>query len=63
MLEILLVPFLIYGRETILWKKKEKGGKGQRIKPPTPTRAVDALIGDEEQNGKQKKGVKERNRG
>ena len=31
------------------------------MKPPTPTRAVDALIGDEEQDEKQKK-EKERNR-
>ena len=35
--------------------KKTKGSKGQRKKLPTPTRAIDALIGDEEQNGKQKK--------
>ena len=33
-------------------KKKKPGSKGQRTKPPTPTRAVDALIGDEGQNGK-----------
>ena len=32
-------------------------------KPHTLTRAVDALIGVEEQNGKQKKEEKERNRG
>ena len=35
--------------------KREKGSKGRRGKPPTPTRARDALIGDEEHNGKQKK--------
>ena len=35
--------------------KKKKGNKGQRTKSPTPTRASDALIGDEEKNGKQKK--------
>ena len=28
---------------------------GQRAKPPTPTRAIDALIGDEEQNEEQNK--------
>ena len=28
--------------------------KAQRTKPPTPTRAIDALIGEEEQNGKEK---------
>ena len=27
----------------------------QRTKPKTPTQAIDAFIGDEEQNGKQKK--------
>ena len=31
------------------------------MKPSTPTQAIDALIGDEEQNGKQKK-EKKRNR-
>ena len=36
-------------------KSREKGSEGQRTKPPTPTRANDALIGKEEQNGKQKK--------
>ena len=35
--------------------KKRKGIKAQRTKPPTPTRAIDALIGDEEKNEKQKK--------
>ena len=32
--------------------KKKKGIKGSRTKPPAPSRAIDALIGDEEQNGK-----------
>ena len=35
--------------------KKKKGIEGQMVKPSTPTRAINALIGDEEQNGKQKK--------
>ena len=35
--------------------KKRKGIDSQRAKLPTPTQAVDALIGDEEQNEKQKK--------
>ena len=34
---------------------KKKGIKGQRTKPTTPTQDIDALIGDEEQNGKQKR--------
>ena len=33
-------------------KKKKKGSKGQRTKSPTPSRAIDALIGDEEKNRK-----------
>ena len=33
------------------------------MKPPTQTRETDALIGDEEQNGKQKKKKKERDIG
>ena len=37
--------------------KKKKGIEGQRTKPLTPTLAIDALIGEEEQNGKQKKGT------
>ena len=32
-----------------------KGIDSQRAKPPTPTRAIEALIEDEEQNRKQKK--------
>ena len=35
--------------------KKKKGIEAQRVKPLTPSRAIDALIGDEEQNGKHKK--------
>ena len=35
--------------------KKRKGIAAERGKHPTPSRAIDALIGDEEQNGKQKK--------
>ena len=35
--------------------KKKKESKEQRAKPSTPTRAIDALIGDEEQDGKQMK--------
>ena len=31
----------------------KKNGPGQRAKPSTPTLAVDALIGEEEQNAKQ----------
>ena len=34
--------------------KKRKGVEAQRVKHPTPSQATDALIGDEEQNGKQK---------
>ena len=33
--------------------KKKNGSKAQRVKPPTPSRATEALIGGEEQNGKQ----------
>ena len=35
--------------------KKRKGIETQRVKHPTPSRAFDALLGDEEQNGKQKR--------
>ena len=35
--------------------KKRKGIELQKVKPPTPSRVIDALIGDEEQNRKQKK--------
>ena len=43
--------------------KERKGIEAPRVKYPTPSRATDALIGDEEQNGKQKKLKKKRNRG
>ena len=33
--------------------KKRKGIEAQRVKHPTPPRATDALIGEEEQNGNQ----------
>ena len=35
--------------------KKKNGIKGQKEKPPTLNWAIDVLIGDEEQNGKQNK--------
>ena len=35
--------------------KKRKWIEAQRVKHPTSSRATDALIGDEEQNGKQQK--------
>ena len=35
--------------------KERKGIEAQRAKPPTPTRAIDALRGDIEQNEKEKK--------
>ena len=35
--------------------KRRKGIEAQRVKPSTPSQSIDALIGDEEQNGKQKK--------
>ena len=34
---------------------KKKRIKAQRVKPPTLPQAIDAFIGDEEQNEKQKK--------
>ena len=43
-------------------EEKRKILKAQRVKPSTPSRATDALIGDEEHNGKRKKEQKERNR-
>ena len=43
-------------------RKNKRVIKGQRTKPPIPPRAIDALIGDEEQNRKQKK-KKNRKRG
>ena len=35
--------------------KKRKGIEAHRVKLPTPSQATDALTGDEEQNGKQKR--------
>ena len=35
--------------------RKKKGIEAQRVKHPTPSRAIVALVGDEERNGKQKK--------
>ena len=35
-------------------RKRRKEIKSPRAKPPTPTRAIDALIGDEEQVKKKK---------
>ena len=40
--------------------KKRKGIEAQRVKPSTPSQAIDALIGDEEQNGEQKKETRNR---
>ena len=44
--------------------KKKKNGSGQWVKPSTPTLAIDALRGEEEEkNGKQREQKKEtRNR-
>ena len=36
-------------------EKKRKGIEVQRVKHPTPSRAINGLIGDEKQYGKQKK--------
>ena len=35
--------------------KKRKGIEALRVRHQTPSRATDALIGDEEKNGKQKR--------
>ena len=43
--------------------KKRKGIKTERVKPSTPSQAIDAHIGDEEQNGKQKKNKKKKRSG
>ena len=45
------------------WEKSRKG-KGSRhiVKHPTPSQATDALTGDEEQNGKQKRAKRNRER-
>ena len=40
--------------------KKRKGIETLRMKYPTPFRAIETFIGDEEQNGKQKKEQKEK---
>ena len=36
-------------------ERRRKGIEVERVKPPTPSQTLAALIGDEEQNGKQKK--------
>ena len=36
-------------------KKKGKGIKVKKVKPSIPSQAIDPCIGDDEQNGKQKK--------
>ena len=41
-------------------EKKRKGIEAHRVKRPTPSQATDALIGNEEQNGKQRKGSRHR---
>ena len=43
-------------------EQKKKGIEAQSAKPPTSTRAIDALIGDGEQKGRRKKEENERNR-
>ena len=40
--------------------KKRKGIEAQRVKPPNPSREVDELIEDEEQNGRQERKKKQR---
>ena len=40
--------------------KKRKGIEAQRVKPSTPSWAIDALIGEEEQNGNRKNKETER---
>ena len=42
--------------------KKKKGIEAKRANHPTPSQATDALIGDEEQNGKQENKIKEKER-
>ena len=65
----MLTPFILYFRqipdpatahqrekkERQVRREKKKGIEAQMTKAPTSTRASDALIRDEEQNGKQKK--------
>ena len=41
-------------------EKKRKGIEVQRVKPLTPSWAIDVLIGDKEQNGIQKKEKKKK---
>ena len=41
-------PKEIEKEERKMEAKKKKGSEGQRTKPPTPSRATDALIGDEQ---------------
>ena len=43
-------------------RKKRKGIEAHRVRHPTPSQATDALIGDEEQNGKRKR-TKRKKRG
>ena len=43
--------------------KKRKGVEAQRVKPPTPPWAIDALAGDEEQKGKQKRTKRKKQKG
>ena len=40
-------------------KKQQKRIKEHRTKPPTQTRTINAIIGEEEQNGKQNREEKE----
>ena len=48
-------------KEKLVRKGKEsKRIEAQRVSLPTPSQAIDALIGDEEQNGKQKKETESR---
>ena len=42
--------------------KRKKGIEAQRVNHPTPSRATDVLIGDEEQNGKLKRTKRNRER-
>ena len=44
-------------------RKGKKEIEEQKVKPPIPIRAIDALIEDEEQNAKQKKRTKRKKQG
>ena len=65
------VPPMLGRRASTLNEREKKEDKweelrrrkesGQRARLPTPTREIDALIEDEEQNGKEKIEEKERN--